>query len=97
MTGNKLVKEEKGKKRKPVGKNDEEEESGDSGDEEESPEKPTVDGLCKHFPLSSDVVVPSLNNHSVANIRERYSTKSSIVCPLENPPTVCPKDNLLHF
>merc|ERR1719391_1146291 len=44
-----------------VGKNDEEEESGDCGDEEESPEKPAVDGLCKHFPLSSDVVVPSLH------------------------------------
>ena len=72
MTGNKLVKEEKGAKRKPVGKNDEEEESGDSGDEEKSPEKPTVDGLCKHFPLSSDVVVPSLNNHSVANIRQIF-------------------------
>ena len=68
-----MVKEEKGKKRKPVGKNDEEEESGDSGDEEKSPEKPTVDGLCKHFPLSTDVVVPSLNNHSVVNIREIFN------------------------
>ena len=56
-----------GQKWKPVRKYDEEKKGRDGGDEEESPEKPTVNSLCKHFPLSSDVVVPRLNNHSVAN------------------------------
>ena len=52
-------------KGKPVRKYDEEEKGGDGGDEEESPEKPAVNSLRKHFPLSTDVVVPRLNNQPV--------------------------------
>lgn len=43
-----------------VRKDDEKEEGGDCGDQEESPEKPAVNSLCKHFPLSTDVVVSRL-------------------------------------
>ena len=46
--------------KKPVRKDDEEEEGGDCGDQEESPEKPAVNSLGKHFPLSADVVVSRL-------------------------------------
>jgi len=43
-----------------VRKYDEEEEGGNGGDEEESPEEPPVNSLRKHFPLTTDVVVPRL-------------------------------------
>ena len=79
--------------KKPVRKDDEKEEGGDCGDQEESPEKPAVNSLCKHFPLSTDVVVSRLKNNLVSNCDfQKIDIRNFFFLPASLP---FPRDPLL--